>query len=252
MSSITVNSQEVNSFIRPPVRVKAGNSNGNFVVHVPLAKSLLDLGSGQQGDEFTHLTYTAVTDEIEIFPIKYQLRQRLFQRPVKVALVITMYNESPDLFIKSMKAVQKNIAYLCSDKCPFSWGMEGWKHFVVVIVSDGRAKIHPKVLTVLELMGLYLDTLPRSTVDNKPIQAHIFEGTTQVSVNEEGELLTCKSGIVPTQVIFILKEQNKKKINSHKWFFTAVCETIKPSVCMLLDVGTKPAPTSLMHLYRYR
>jgi chitin synthase len=52
------------------------------------------------------------------------------------------------------------------------------------------------------------------------------------------------------QVTFILKEKNAKKINSHKWFFNAVCESIQPNVVFLLDVGTKPAETAFYHLYR--
>jgi chitin synthase len=66
-----------------------------------------------------------------------------------------MYNESDELFIKSMLAVQKNIAYLCSPSCPFSWGKDGWKHFSVVIVSDGRTKIDEKVLTILSVLGMH-------------------------------------------------------------------------------------------------
>ncbi|KAH6562791.1 hypothetical protein BASA60_010995 [Batrachochytrium salamandrivorans] len=61
---------------------------------------------------------------------------------------------------------------------------------------------------------------------------------------------TRKMGIFPTQVIFVLKEKNAKKINSHKWFFNAVCEVIFPEVTMLLDVGTKPSAVSFYHLYR--
>ena len=56
-----------------------------------------------------------------------------------------MYNEDHILFVKSLLAIQKNIAYLCSDKCPYSWGPDGWQNFVVVIVSDGKAKINNKV-----------------------------------------------------------------------------------------------------------
>ena len=36
-------------------------------------------------------------------------------------------------------------------------------------------------------------------------------------------------GIVPVQIIFCLKEQNKKKLNSHRWFFNAFGPLIKPN-----------------------
>ena len=187
----------------------------------------------------------------ETFPDKYQLRQRIFKRKVKVALVITMYNEDEKLFLKSIAAVQKNIAYLCNiKKCRNSWGDMGWKNFVVVIVADGRKKVHSKVLDILEIMGAYVPKIARTTIDQRPVSAHIYEFTTQVCINEDYEILTHADGIVPMQIIFLLKEENAKKINSHKWFFSAVCETIEPEITILLDVGTKPTEQSFSHLYR--
>ena len=164
-----------------------------------------------------------------------------------------MYNEDEDLFVKSMLNVQKNIAHICKEN---RWGKDGWKNFVVVIVSDGRKKINPRVLTVLNVMGVYADELCRTSVNSNPVKAHLFEFTTQVAVERHSLKVIHKKGngkinnVVPTQIIFVLKEQNAKKINSHKWFFEAVCETIQPEVCILLDVGTKPEDGSLFHLYR--
>lgn len=54
----------------------------------------------------------------------------------------------------------------------------------------------------------------------------------------------------PVQIIFCLKEQNKKKLNSHRWFFNAFGPLIKPEVCVLLDVGTKPTGTSIYELWK--
>jgi chitin synthase len=239
---------------------------GNFVVHVPVSEEMLKHAKYKQQKEFQFITYTAVTEETrnrgrheaESFPDRYQLRQRIFKRDIKIALVITMYNENEKLFIKSMHAVQRNIAFLCNQRsCRFSWGTSlfnagenGWKNFVVVIVADGRSKVNRKVLDVMEVMGLYVDGIARSKIDHRPVSAHIYEFTTQVSINEDYELLGYADGIVPTQVIFLLKENNAKKINSHKWFFQAVCETIHPEITMLLDVGTRPTDRSLFHLYR--
>lgn len=57
-------------------------------------------------------------------------------------------------------------------------------------------------------------------------------------------------GACPIQMIFCLKEQNKKKLNSHRWFFNAFGPLIKPNVCVLLDVGTKPTGTSIYELWK--
>ena len=57
-------------------------------------------------------------------------------------------------------------------------------------------------------------------------------------------------GIVPTQIIFLMKENNQKKINSHRWFFNAFSAVLQPNICVLLDVGTRPAPKSLYALWK--
>ena len=47
-----------------------------------------------------------------------------------------------------------------------------------------------------------------------------------------------------------VKEKNQKKINSHRWFFNAFGPILQPNVCVLLDVGTMPGPTSIYHLWK--
>ena len=58
------------------------------------------------------------------------------------------------------------------------------------------------------------------------------------------------SGYVPVQMMFCLKEKNAKKLNSHRWFFNAFGPVIDPRVCVLLDVGTRPGPTSIYQLWK--
>lgn len=55
---------------------------------------------------------------------------------------------------------------------------------------------------------------------------------------------------MPVQIIFCLKEKNQKKINSHRWFFNAFGPILQPNVCVLLDVGTMPGPSSIYHLWK--
>jgi chitin synthase len=114
-------------------------------------------------------------------------------------------------------------------------------------------------------MGCYQDGIAKDSVAGKDVTAHIFEYTTNVVVTDTGEV---SMGPVPVQVIFCLKEQNKKKLNSHRWFFNAFGPLIKPNgelndleplkirilwypiVCVLLDVGTKPTGTSIYELWK--
>jgi chitin synthase len=71
-----------------------------------------------------------------------------------------------------------------------------------------------------------------------------------VSVSPSLKLEGPDRGHVPVQIIFCLKEKNQKKINSHRWFFKAFGPMLQPNVCVLLDVGTMPGPTSIYHLWK--
>jgi len=93
---------------------------------------------------------------------------------------------------------------------------------VVCIVSDGRKKIHPRVLDCLTLLGVYQPGgHMKNMVNNKEVTAHLFEYTTSFALDPNLHFKYPDKGIVPTQILFCLKEKNQKKINSHRWFFNA-------------------------------
>lgn len=121
---------------------------------------------------------------------------------------------------------------------------------MVVIVSDGRKKVNSRTLSVLATQGVYQDGVAKNVVNGKPVTCHIYEYTTQIAVTPDLKYKGAESGIVPVQIIFALKEQNQKKINSHRWFFNAFARCLNPNVCVLLDVGTRPGPTSIYHLWK--
>jgi chitin synthase len=180
------------------------------------------------------------------------------------------------------------------------WGPDGWKKVVVCVVSDGRSKVNKRTLQVLSLVSciISLHSHPTNQAPQRwdvtkkaspktPLQAKMslptsssqfyhsllfnfaylptlpFRYTSSVIVTETGEV---SQGSCPVQVIFCLKEQNKKKLNSHRWFFNAFGPLVKPngwsryffwdvfnfflSVCVLLDVGTKPTGTSIYELWK--
>lgn len=69
----------------------------------------------------------------------------------------------------------KNIAHLCSRNKSRTWGPDGWKKVVVAIIADGRKKIHPRVLDCLAALGVYQDGVAKNVVNNKVVQAHVYE-----------------------------------------------------------------------------
>ena len=114
---------------------------------------------------------------------------------------------------------------------------------VVCIVADGRKKIHPRVLDCLTILGVYQpgDHMKRS-VNGKEVTAHLFEYTTSFAIDPDLHFKYPDKGIVPTQIIFCLKERNQKKINSHRWFFNAFAPLLQvlidfPSFRHLSDSG---------------
>lgn len=179
-------------------------------------------------------------------------------------------------------SVIKNITHLCSRSRSKMWGPEGWKKVVVCVVSDGRSKINKRTLQVLSLVKFHflnycftisficrwdvikkaLQKTPSAEKMSQPTFSSMFtmnlrwhehadpvasRYTSSVIVTDTGEV---SQGTCPVQILFCLKEQNKKKLNSHRWFFNAFGPLIKPNVCILLDVGTKPTGTSIYELWK--
>lgn len=70
---------------------------------------------------------------------------------------MTMYNENSELLLRTLNAVIKNIAHLTTRTRSKTWAPDSWKKVVVCIVADGRKVINPRVLKVLQLMGVYAE-----------------------------------------------------------------------------------------------
>ncbi|BGP38938.1 hypothetical protein JCM10449v2_002876 [Rhodotorula kratochvilovae] len=230
---------------------KVALTDGHLVLDLPVPRSIQQLSVYRGEDlreESGKLRYTAITDDPDDFTRKhYRLRQTLAGRQTELFICCTMYNEDDVLFTRTFTSVIKNIQHLQSRTKSKTWGADSWKKVVVCVVSDGRSKIHPRTLKLLGLYGAYQDGVMKNEVEGKDVQAHLFEYTTQVVVDNKG---TVSGGISPIQVVFLLKEQNKKKLNSHRWAFNALAAQLRPEVCVLLDIGTKPGGDSIYQLYK--
>jgi chitin synthase len=227
--------------------------NGELILECKIPTILYSFLPRRDEIEFTHMRYTAVTCDPDDFVSKgYKLRQNIGStaRETELFICVTMYNENEINFTRTMHAVMKNISHFCSRKKSRTWGEHGWQKIVVCIVSDGRQKVHPRTLDALAAMGVYQDGIAKNLVNQKEVQAHVYEYTTQVSLDSDLKFKGAEKGIVPCQMIFCLKEKNAKKLNSHRWFFNAFGRALTPNICILLDVGTKPGSNSLYHLWK--
>ncbi|KAL5627889.1 hypothetical protein BROUX41_002637 [Berkeleyomyces rouxiae] len=227
--------------------------NGELVLECKIPTILVSFLPRRDEVEFTHMRYTAVTCDPDDFVERgYKLRQNIGRtaRETELFICVTMYNENEFDFTRTMHAVMKNIAHFCSRSKSRTWGENGWQKIVVCIVSDGRQKIHPRTLDVLAAMGVYQHGIAKNFVNQKAVQAHVYEYTTQVSIDADLKFKGAEKGIVPVQMIFCLKEKNQRKLNSHRWFFNAFGKALNPNVCILLDVGTRPSSNSLYYLWK--
>lgn len=227
--------------------------NGELVLECKIPTILYSFLPRRDEVEFTHMRYTAVTCDPDDFVDKgYKLRQSIGRttRETELFICITMYNEDEIGFTRTMHAVMKNISHFCSRNKSRTWGEQGWQKIVVCIISDGRDKINARTLDALAAMGVYQDGIAKNYVNNRAVQAHVYEYTTQVSLDSDLKFKGAEKGIVPCQMIFCLKEKNQRKLNSHRWFFNAFGKALNPNVCILLDVGTRPTSNSLYHLWK--
>ncbi|OAA68314.1 chitin synthase b [Niveomyces insectorum RCEF 264] len=227
--------------------------NGELVLECKIPTILFSFLPRRDEVEFTHMRYTAVTcDPDDFVPRGYKLRQNIGRtaRETELFICVTMYNEDAYDFTRTMHAIMKNIAHFCGRNKSRTWGELGWQKIVVCVVSDGREKIHPRTLDALAAMGVYQHGIAKNYVNQKAVQAHVYEYTTQVSLDSDLKFKGAEKGIVPCQMIFCLKERNQRKLNSHRWFFNAFGRALTPNVCILLDVGTRPGTNSLYHLWK--
>jgi chitin synthase len=173
---------------------------------------------------------------------------------------VTSYNEDKTLYARTLHGVMLNIRDICKTKQSKYWrrtaeeGNPGWQRITVALIVDGLEAMDKSVLDILATIGVYQDGVMKKQIDGKDTVAHIFEYTTQLSVDATPQLVLPQGGgdplnLVPVQIIFVLKAKNQKKINSHRWLFNGIGKILKPETCVLIDAGTKPGHKSIYYLW---
>lgn len=236
---------------RHKTKKKVVLTQGHLVLDCPVPSKLKSFLSRRGEEEFETMRYTAVTCDPDEFPkSNYSLRPVMYDRHTELFIAITLYNEDEVLLTRTLHGVFKNIAHLCSRTKSRTWGVDGWRKVVVCIIADGRKKMHPRVLDCLAALGVYQEGVAKNVVNGKRVEAHLYEYTTQLSIDSNLQFKGAERGLVPVQVLLCIKEQNAKKINSHKWFFNAFGPLLQPNVCILLDAGTRPEAKSIYYLWK--
>ena len=179
----------------------------------------------------------------------------MYNRHTELLIAITYYNEDKTLTSRTLHGVMQNIRDIVNIKKTEFWNKGGpaWQKIVVCLVFDGIDPCDKGTLDVLATIGIYQDGIMKKDIDGKETVAHIFEYTTQLSVTPNQQLIRPlddgPSTLPPVQMMFCLKQKNSKKINSHRWLFTAFGRILNPEICILLDAGTKPGHKALLALW---
>ncbi|KDQ64296.1 glycosyltransferase family 2 protein [Jaapia argillacea MUCL 33604] len=251
--------------IKRAVTRKVKLTNGNFIteypVPTPVYSAIEAKWTSTKTTEFSHMRYTAATVDPDDFHEAggWSLRTKMYNRQTELLIAITSYNEDKNLYSRTLHGVMLNIRDICKTKQSKYWrrtaeeGVPGWQKIVVTMIVDGLEPMDKTVLDILATVGVYQDGVMKKQVDGKDTVAHIFEYTTQLSVDSSPQLVLPHgedaNNLVPVQMIFVLKAKNQKKINSHRWLFNAIGKMLQPEICVLLDAGTKPGHKSIYYLW---
>jgi chitin synthase len=252
--------------IKRGVTRKVKLTNGNFIAEylVPTAvfSAVEPKYASTNNREFSHMRYTAATVDPDDFTEAngYSLRTKIYNRETELLIAVTSYNEDKTLYARTLHGVMLNIREICKTKQSKYWrrsaeeGQPGWQRITVALIVDGLEAMDKSVLDILATVGVYQDGIMKKKLDGKDTVAHIFEYTTQLSVDATPQLVLPQasgdaSNLVPVQIIFVLKAKNQKKINSHRWLFNAIGRMLKPEICVLIDAGTKPGHKSIYYLW---
>ncbi|KAF7332167.1 Chitin synthase [Mycena kentingensis (nom. inval.)] len=240
-------------------------TNGNFIAEYAVPTAIHSAIEAQYRNtsttEFSHMRYTAATVDPDEFSeaAGYSLRTKMYKRDTELLIAVTSYNEDKTLYARTLHGVMLNIRDICRTKQSKYWrrtaeeGNPGWQKIVVALIVDGLEAMDKSVLDILATVGVYQDGVMKKEIDGKPTVAHIFEYTTQLSIDATPQLVLPQSNdannLVPVQIIFVLKAKNQKKINSHRWLFNAIGKMLVPETCVLIDAGTKPGHKSIYYLW---
>lgn len=173
--------------------------NGELILECKIPTILHSFLPRRDDREFTHMRYTAVTCDPDDFTQRgYKLRQEVgnTMRETELFICVTMYNEDEVGFTRTMHGIMRNISHLCSRTKSRTWGKDGWKKIVVCIVADGRKKVHPRTLNALAALGVYQEGIAKNIVNQKQVTAHVYEYTSQVSLDPDLKFKGAEKGIV--------------------------------------------------------
>lgn len=165
---------------------------------------------------------------------------------IEFLIVVTMYNEDRANFIDTMHGIIANLKAFEGDGLDTNLIgciviVDGLKPFMQTFKKEDQKPFFSNFFCEQMIKDRFQveDIIDGIKLEENQEIAHCF--MTQTNFGLEG----CPG----LNLVFAVKQLNKRKLNTHLWFFGGFCEMIQPKFVQLLDVGTKPMGNSLSHLY---
>lgn len=234
-----------------------------------------NLGNGK------HIEYpmmpTGLIDHSDILPQTYFGEYEFL-------IVVTMYNEDNDLFHRTMNSINKNLYSFYendvhSDKIAVVVIIDGLEQFIGKIEKDKSTDYYKSLFDIDEIykyFGIQKDDKASllkvhesikkkvnvsgmmESLKNSRLRSSIDDTTKDLLKEHQREIAHCFVSSVKFEeshehslkVFFCVKHENKRKLNSHLWFFEGFCKVNNPRFCMLIDAGTEPEDEALYLLYK--
>ena len=173
------------------------------------------------------------------------LLTRLSEGECKFLIVIAMYNENPEEVIQTLDGICDNLRHFESGGIPP-------EEIACIVIVDGMGPFL-KVYQEHEFFQRFFDA---DLIKNRYNCENLLNFDVGIE-NEYDEIAHCfmqqyeseGNEKLPLNLFWCVKQANKRKLNSHLWYFGGFCEAIQPKYCMLLDVGTKPDEKALFYLF---
>lgn len=187
--------------------------------------------------EFRCLDYSP---ESSVRPIDMSQPLRVVKagRTIRLMIGITCYNEEGDELKRTLAGIASNLTRLCR-------GGLHWSEIAVMIILDGRAKMHASMVQYLQHeLRVFDPELLLEEHAGRPVTMHIFERTVTIP-----RAKSTRDYYPPLQISVGVKERNGGKLHSHLWLFSGMSTQVNPKYVMLLDVGTVPRHNAISRMY---
>lgn len=164
-----------------------------------------------------------------------------------IAIGLTIYNEDANQLLVTFFALLRSVHFTYQE-------IDHEKNEVTIaILCDGADKISPSCIKLFQYLNLW-KTDRRFNLGNliglsqqkwsigtlidclSSWEAHYYESKSEAE---------CIFSDYFVNILFLVKRENRGKLDSHWWFYRKICERINPKYCVQIDAGTCPELKSL-------